>query len=147
MKKLIPLFLAVVMLFTLAACGETDVPSNTSGELSNSTTANTNNSDNTDDPQKEDDNMNTKKILVAYFSRADENYGVGYIEKGNTRIIAEMIAEQVGGELFEIKRVTPYPADYNSCIAEAQAEKNVNARPDITATVGNFDDYGVVFLG
>ena len=38
-----------------------------------------------------------EKILVAYFSRADENYGVGYITKGNTRIVAEMIAAKTGG--------------------------------------------------
>ncbi|MBQ6224577.1 MAG: hypothetical protein IJJ58_05365, partial [Campylobacter sp.] len=34
-------------------------------------------------------NMSDKKILIAYFSRADENYQVGYIEKGNTEILAE----------------------------------------------------------
>lgn len=50
----------------------------------------------------------SSKILVAFFSRADENYGVGYIEKGNTHIIADMIAEEVGADSFEIVRVTPF---------------------------------------
>lgn len=36
-------------------------------------------------------NMNNKKVLIAYFSRADENYNVGYIKKGNTEIIAEIM--------------------------------------------------------
>ena len=40
--------------------------------------------------------------LVLYFSRADENYGVGYIEKGNAAIVAEMIASNTGSDLFQI---------------------------------------------
>ena len=40
-------------------------------------------------------NMETgKKVLVAYFSHSGENYAVGNITKGNTRIFAEMIAEK-----------------------------------------------------
>jgi len=42
-----------------------------------------------------------KRVLVAYFSRADENTGVGWIEKGNTRILAE----RMHGDLFEIRAV------------------------------------------
>ena len=56
--------------------------------------------------------MNTKKILVTFFSRAGENYEVGYIEKGNTHILAEMIAAKTGGTLFHIEPVRPYPEDY-----------------------------------
>lgn len=37
-------------------------------------------------------NMKAKKTLVAFFSRAGENYAVGNIAKGNTRIIADMSA-------------------------------------------------------
>ena len=49
------------------------------------------------------------KVLVAYFSRVDENYGVGYITKGNTHIVADMIAARTGADLFEIKKTEPYP--------------------------------------
>lgn len=87
------------------------------------------------------------KILVAFFSRADENYGVGYIEKGNTHIIADMIVEKVGADSFEIVRVTPYPEEYDACTDEAKAEKNANARPELTAEVDHFSDYDAVFLG
>ena len=34
--------------------------------------------------------------LIIYFSRADENYAVGYIEKGNTEYIAEFVKELTG---------------------------------------------------
>ncbi len=87
------------------------------------------------------------KILVAFFSRTDENYGVGYIEKGNTHIIADMIADEVGADSFEIVRVTPYPKEYRACTDEASDEKAANARPALTATVSNFNDYDVIFLG
>ena len=87
------------------------------------------------------------KVLVAYFSRVDENYGVGYITKGNTRIIAEMIAEKTGAELFEIEKVGGYPAVYEECKSVASREKATNVRPQLTAQVENMADYDVVFLG
>jgi flavodoxin len=85
-------------------------------------------------------------FLIAFFSRADENYSVGYIEKGNTHIIAEMIQEEVGGDLFHIQRATAYPTGYSDCTAEAQREKNANARPALLETK-DIDDYDIIFLG
>ena len=73
--------------------------------------------------------MKEKKILVAFFSRAGENYAVGHIEKGNTHIIAEMIAAETDGDLFHIEPVTSYPDDYTECTEVAKQELNVKARP------------------
>lgn len=42
--------------------------------------------------------MENKKVLVAYFSRAGDNYGVGNIKVGNTKIMAGMIATQTGAD-------------------------------------------------
>jgi len=44
------------------------------------------------------------KILVAYFSHADENYNVGVIEKGNTQILAEFIAQELKADTSHINR-------------------------------------------
>jgi len=87
-----------------------------------------------------------KKVLVAYFSRADENYNVGNITKGNTEIIAEMIAEQTGGTLFHIERTKPYPKSYNPCIEEAQQELRSKSRPEIKGDI-QVEDFDVIFLG
>ena len=87
------------------------------------------------------------KALVAYFSRAGENYNVGVVEKGNTAVVAEMIAEQTGADLFEIRPVTPYPSDYNEMLAVSRRETQENARPEISNTVDDWDSYDVVFLG
>ena len=46
----------------------------------------------TQDSDASNDEKVGEDILVAYFSRADENYNVGFIEKGNTAILAEIIA-------------------------------------------------------
>ena len=83
-----------------------------------------------------------------YFSRADENTGgVGYIEKGNTKILAEMIAERTHGDLFEIKTVKPYPKEYRPATEAAKQEKEENARPEIVGELPDLSKYDVVFLG
>ena len=87
-----------------------------------------------------------KKVLVAFFSHTGENYAVGNITRGNTHIIAEMIAETTGGNLFEIVPVKEYPKTYNACVEVAKKEKETGARP---ATKGNIavENYDIIFLG
>ncbi len=100
------------------------------------------------------------RVLVAYLSRAGENYNVGvtregsasaayagYIEKGNTAMMAAVIAELTGGDLFEIRTVTPYPEDYASMLRVAQEEIDTDARPALAANVENMTDYDVIFIG
>ncbi len=86
------------------------------------------------------------KVLVVVFSRADENYSVGYIKTGNTKIIADFIAESTGADVFEIVPVKAYPADYNSAIAVAKKELGDNARPEIKSDI-DISKYDTIFLG
>ena len=51
--------------------------------------------------------------LIIYFSRADENYAVGYIEKGNTEYIAEFVKELTDADIFKVEPAVPYAKDYN----------------------------------
>ena len=60
------------------------------------------------------------KSLIIYFSRADENYSVGYIDKGNTEYVAEFVQEKTGADMFKVEPEVPYAADYNICIQEAK---------------------------
>ena len=90
--------------------------------------------------------MNTKKILVAFFSRTGENYAVGRIEQGNTHIVAEMIASATGGTLFRIEPATPCPDDYRACTEIAQREKRSKARPALVGEIAA-EEYDVIFLG
>lgn len=88
--------------------------------------------------------------LVAFFSRADENYFGGayrYITVGNTEKAANMMAEKTGADLFKIEQKIPYAADYNTCIAEAKRDKNAKARPELVTMLPNLDAYDEIYLG
>lgn len=87
------------------------------------------------------------KSIIIYFSRADENYAVGYIDKGNTEVIAEFINEITGAEMFKIEPKEKYPADYNECIAVAKKELTTNSRPEITKYLDSLDNYDTIYLG
>ncbi len=96
---------------------------------------------------KEQSNMKeNKKVLVAYFSRTGENYSVGNITKGNTQIVAEMIAKETGGDLFQIEPVVAYPDNYDECVNLAKKELNDKARPAVKGDV-KAEDYDVIFIG
>ena len=88
-----------------------------------------------------------KKILVAYFSRTGEEYGVGVITKGNTAVVADAIAEITGADKFEIKTVKAYPHAYRETTDIAKKEQQDNARPAIVGKPENLKDYDIVFLG
>ena len=84
--------------------------------------------------------------LVLVFSRAGENYGVGTVEMGNTMVLAQMIAEKTGADVFEIERSKPYPEAYDACCDEALEEKNSGARPELVA-MPDLSGYDTVYLG
>lgn len=88
-----------------------------------------------------------KKELLVFFSRAGENWEVGVVEKGNTRIAAEYIAEKTGADVFEIIPSVPYPENYMETVTLAQQEKDANARPEIENTPENWDSYETIMLG
>lgn len=90
------------------------------------------------------------KTLIVYYSRKGENYVNGSVRnlaKGNTEVVAEMIADMTGGDLFEIDTVKSYAADYYTCIVEAKAELRQNARPELKAYPDSLDGYDTIFVG
>ncbi len=93
------------------------------------------------------ENYKDKKSLVIYFSRADENYAVGYIEKGNTEIIAEYIRDIIGADLFKVEGVQGYSADYQTCIEEAKERQQKNERPELKNYIDDISQYEVIYIG
>lgn len=87
-----------------------------------------------------------KKSLVIYFSRADENYAVGYIDKGNTEVIAEYIKEIANADLFRVDPAVPYSANYNTCIEEAKV-RTANHDAPIVEPVPDISNYEVIYIG
>ena len=134
MRTLLTILMTTMMLL-LTACGggNAQTGADTSAQKETQTTASA---------------RSDQRVLVVYFSRADENTGgVGYIEKGNTKILAEMIAERTHCDLFEIKTVKPYPKEYRPATEAAKQEKEENARPEIVGELPDLSKYDVVFLG
>ena len=99
-----------------------------------------------DEPQANE--PSDSNILVVYFSRTGEQYNVGVIEKGNTAIVAEMIAEQTGADLFELLPADDhYPMTYKELTDVAKRELNENARPTYAGEVPDFKQYSTIFVG
>ena len=88
-------------------------------------------------------------ILVVYFSRTGEQYNIGVIDEGNTAIVAKMIAEKTGADLFEIlPEEDYYPYTYNALTDIAMQEQRENARPAYqNEDAPDLSQYGTVFIG
>ena len=87
-------------------------------------------------------------VLVVFFSRTGEQYGVGVIDKGNTAIVAEMIAEKTGADTFEIlPQEDYYPYTYDELTDIAKKELNDNARPAYAGEVPDLSQYSTIFIG
>ena len=91
------------------------------------------------------------KTLIAFYSRRGQNYVDGSIRnlaKGNNEVIVEKIKAQLpDADVFQIDTVKKYSPDYMVCIEEAKEELRAKARPELTATVENMDQYDTVILG
>lgn len=132
-KKLICALCAFVMLMTAAGCSEHTAgkPSGTDSE--NSTNANNNNSK---------ENISTEaggNVLVVYFSCTNITEG-----------IAEIIADETGGALYEIVAADPYTEDDLKYYTDGRADKeqaDPSCRPEISGSVDGMDAYDIVFIG
>ena len=146
MKNLILILLAIILAFSIAACGgenttssegtssEFPVSSSGASEVSSKPTEVIESSEMLS--ESEEHTEEEKEILVAYFSWS-----------GNTRQIADIIAQETGADLFEIAPTTPYTDDYNALLDITQQEQSEDARPELDAQVENWDSYDMIFVG
>ena len=89
------------------------------------------------------------KTLIAYYSRADENYFGGamrYVKVGNTEIVCSILKELVPADSFKIEMKTPYSPVYMTCIEEAKKDLRAKARPELTSIPDSIADYDVIIL-
>jgi len=121
MKKCF-LIIALIILSTLVACAQRNKTANNI------------------ETENQIQGKNMKKVLIAYFSCT-----------GNTRSLAEQIAQATNAELYEIKPKIPYSSEdlnwrHNS--SRASIENNTpSSRPAITDKVENMEQYDIIFLG
>ena len=87
------------------------------------------------------------KTLIAFFSRADENYFGGamrYVKVGNTEIVCHK--DLIDADTFKIEMKTPYSPVYMTCIDEAKRDLRAKARPELVAVPESIDDYDTIVL-
>lgn len=90
------------------------------------------------------------KVLLAYFSRAGENYYYGgrtNLEVGNTEVLAGMISPLIGCDVYRIESADPYPDDYEETRERNVREQEANARPAIANPLASIEPYDTVLLG
>ena len=90
------------------------------------------------------------KKLIAFYSRADENYVSGMLRNltvGNTEVAAGILQELTDADLFKIEQMQPYAKGYNQCIAQAQEDQKRDARPELKAYPESIDAYDTIYLG
>ena len=92
-------------------------------------------------------NIEKGKTIVIFFSHAGENYSVGNIEVGNTKIVADYISEITGADQFEIVCEKDYDMPYDKLIEVAKKEANDGELPAYKGKVENLGDYDTVFIG
>lgn len=141
-KDLLALMLCIVMAFALAACGSSGTDTeNTADEQQEAGTESEENA-------AADQNTGGGNVLVVYFSRTGEQYGVGVIDKGNTAIVADMIVEAIGADSFEIvPQDDYYPYTYDELTDVAKKEQSENARPAYADEVPDLSQYDTIFIG
>jgi len=94
--------------------------------------------------------MDKTKGLIAYYSRAGNNYSNGKIVNlpvGNTEVAAGMIQKLTGGDIYRIETLKTYPEGYEETTEVARQELRENVRPEISGHVDNMADYSVIYLG
>jgi flavodoxin len=90
------------------------------------------------------------KVLLAYFSRAGENYYYGgrtRLTVGNTEVLAGMISPRIACDVHRIEPADPYPDDYEATVARNVREQEANARPAIANPLAAIARYDTVLLG
>lgn len=140
MKKLTSILLALVLVFSFAACSNN---SDNSSSTANSTTSVPTGTQSTDESSDNNaDRSSNSKILVVYYSAT-----------GSTKAVAETIADTTGADLFEITPVDPYTSDdlnWTDDNSRVSIEHNDESKRDVPltkTTPDNWEDYDTVFIG
>ena len=98
--------------------------------------------------QKSNEQMINGKSIVVFFSHAGENYSVGNIKVGNTKIVADYISEILGADQAEIVTHKYDGMAYTPLTKLAQDEQNNDERPDFELVPNvDFSQYDTIFIG
>ena len=92
----------------------------------------------------------SSRVLLAYFSRAGENYfngGRRRLTVGNTEVVAGYLRQAIGCDVHRIEAADPYPEDYEPTVRRNVEEQDADARPGIANPLRSIDGYDTILLG
>lgn len=166
MKKFAALILTFLMALSLVACAGNTKPAETSSPDAESSVSEETSVPKSSTTESESESEVTQEeveggnILIAYFTYGENAELSDDVDAsatasiqifndevtGNTGVMAHMIAEASGGELFSIRTVEPYPS-YEDTIDVGQSEKNNGIHPELSTHIENLDQYDTIFVG
>ncbi len=142
MKKLIALLLSLMLVFSLAACGNNPQAAETEPATSTPVSEETQEPETSEETEDADTESTGGKTLVVYYSAS-----------GNTENVSNVIAKTLGADLFELEPVEPYSNDdlnwTNDDSRVTREHENEDERDVelVSATVDNWSEYDTVFIG
>lgn len=150
--------LALIVSLVLTACGNSNQSENEAPPSGSNTVEEIETPEETSvqDEESQDGQQSETRILIAYFSWADNAVLEGDVDAvsspsvvptGDVAHLASWVQEATGGDIFSIQVTEPYSSDWDECLSRANEEKANDARPELTASVENMSDYDVVFIG
>jgi flavodoxin len=83
-----------------------------------------------------DKDSTVEKTLIVYLSRTN-----------NTKAIAEMIHDKVGGRLVALELEKPYPANYRTTVEQVVHEDETGYMPPLKTKIEHMEQYELVFVG
>ena len=90
---------------------------------------------------------NMSKSIVIFFSHAGDNYSVGDIDTGNTKIVADYISEITGADQFEIVTHKYDGMAYTPLIELAKEEARKGELPPYEGSAPDLSGYDTVYIG
>ena len=161
MKKIVSALLAMAMMISMSACQsqtqsqsqpESSKPSmpqsQTTVELESSTT-------------DQGENTDESRVLIAYFSLGrnaeypddvDASTSASLVlengqQYGTTEYMANLIQQNVGGDIHMIQTINPYPADFDAVVDRNHAEMDADTLPELVESDLDISQYDTVFIG
>ncbi len=86
--------------------------------------------------QDETRDLDGKKVLIVYLTRTQ-----------NTKAVAEIIQQQIGGDLVALELENPYPTNYQAHVDQVAEENRTNFLPKLKTKIDSIEKYDVVFIG
>lgn len=137
-KKICAFVLVLAVLLGMTGCAERKTQSSAPANGAQNVAADPVDADPlaTEDNNADSADPDEPNLLIAYFSWS-----------GHTAQLAEMIQQQIGGDLFAIEPAEAYTEDYDALLDQAKQEQADNARPALAAQVEDWAQYDTIFVG